>query len=363
MADFKALLNDPTREVQRVGEFVGIDVNDEVTLPLRTLRDQLAVSQGGGAGEVPDSLAALLPRTEALGERSRELLARPLTPPRTAKWSAPTDSPLRSVYTQSFPEFLNQLGGSMLVSTYQTGKLICARHDGGNSTPTSGTSRGRWGWRSLRGGLRSAPARRSSTTATSRRWLPRSSRRASTMPASSPEQALHRRHPHPRDRFRQGRAVAGRDQLLLSRDARRGAQLHPPLEAAVRLGAHERGPLPPERTLRDRRRAGYVTALGETDAPGRWRENKAGGGILIDVETGEPFSAGFRCPTHRDGTTGGCGCSSRARGRSRSRIRTTGRSRPSRSYRASPVALSSREAWRSSVSRRSARPPPSAGCR
>ncbi len=85
VADFKALLNDPTREVQRVGEFVGIDVNDEVTLPLRTLRDQLAVSQGGGAGEVPDSLAALLPRTEALGERSRELLARPLTPPRTAK--------------------------------------------------------------------------------------------------------------------------------------------------------------------------------------------------------------------------------------------------------------------------------------
>jgi uncharacterized protein (TIGR03032 family) len=31
----------------------------------------------------------------------------------------------------------------------------------------------------------------------------------------------------------------------------------------------------------------YVTALGETDAPGGWRENKRDGGILIDVETNE----------------------------------------------------------------------------
>jgi uncharacterized protein (TIGR03032 family) len=40
----------------------------------------------------------------------------------------------------------------------------------------------------------------------------------------------------------------------------------------------------------------FVTALGETDAPGGWRENKASGGILIDVETGETVLSGLSMP-------------------------------------------------------------------
>jgi uncharacterized protein (TIGR03032 family) len=40
----------------------------------------------------------------------------------------------------------------------------------------------------------------------------------------------------------------------------------------------------------------YVTALGETDAPGGWRENKASGGILIDVESGETVLSGLSMP-------------------------------------------------------------------
>ena len=131
VTDFKTLLNDPQRELERICEFVAVEPSENVTLPLRSLRDQLAVSGGMDAEEVPDELRELLPSTEQLAERSKELVARPTTPPRSAKWSAPADSPLRSVYTQTFPEFLNQLGSSLLVSTYQTGKLICARHDAG----------------------------------------------------------------------------------------------------------------------------------------------------------------------------------------------------------------------------------------
>jgi uncharacterized protein (TIGR03032 family) len=40
----------------------------------------------------------------------------------------------------------------------------------------------------------------------------------------------------------------------------------------------------------------YVTALGETDERGGWRENKAGGGILIDVESGETVLSGLSMP-------------------------------------------------------------------
>jgi uncharacterized protein (TIGR03032 family) len=40
----------------------------------------------------------------------------------------------------------------------------------------------------------------------------------------------------------------------------------------------------------------YVTALGETDAPMGWRSNKARGGILMDVETGEVITRGLSMP-------------------------------------------------------------------
>jgi uncharacterized protein (TIGR03032 family) len=43
-------------------------------------------------------------------------------------------------------------------------------------------------------------------------------------------------------------------------------------------------------------RVRYVTALGETDEPGGWRENKASGGVLIDVESSETIVPGLSMP-------------------------------------------------------------------
>ena len=45
----------------------------------------------------------------------------------------PADQPpaLRSVHTASFPRVLEEVGSSVLVTTYQAGKLIVLRHDGG----------------------------------------------------------------------------------------------------------------------------------------------------------------------------------------------------------------------------------------
>src|SRR5262245_7285194 len=40
-------------------------------------------------------------------------------------------SPLRSVHTTSLPALLEQLGLSVLLTTYQAGKLILVRADGG----------------------------------------------------------------------------------------------------------------------------------------------------------------------------------------------------------------------------------------
>ncbi len=47
-------------------------------------------------------------------------------PPR----AAPEKSTLRAVHTANFPELLRQLGASILVTTYQAGKLVIVREEG-----------------------------------------------------------------------------------------------------------------------------------------------------------------------------------------------------------------------------------------
>ena len=44
---------------------------------------------------------------------------------------APTEPPLRSVHTTNFPQILGELGASLLVTTYQAGKLVMLRADAG----------------------------------------------------------------------------------------------------------------------------------------------------------------------------------------------------------------------------------------
>jgi uncharacterized protein (TIGR03032 family) len=297
VTDFKTLVNDPKRELERICGFVGLEASEEVTRPLRSLRDQLAVSGEGDVTAPPEELRDLLPRTGELAARSRELLARPTTPPRTANWSAPSDSPLRSVYTQSFPEFLNRLGSSLLVSTYQTGKLICARHDGGQlNTHFRDFARPM--------GLAVAAGRIAIGT------------RAEVLdyrdfPAVAPKVEPRGRHDAcflPRNRhftgdiriheiaFAQGELwlVATNFSCLATLDAEHSflPRWKPPFISA--LTSEDRCHLNGLCVIDDEPR--YVTALGESDVAGGWRENKASGGVLIDVASGETVLRGLSMP-------------------------------------------------------------------
>jgi uncharacterized protein (TIGR03032 family) len=298
VTDFKALLNDPLRELERICEFVAIEASEEVTRPLRSLRDQLAVSDEDGAGdEVAPELAELLARTEKVAERSRELLARPIRAPRTAIWSAPSDSPLRSVYTQSFPEFLNQLGSSMLVSTYQTGKLICARHDGGQlNTHFRNFARPM--------GLAVAPGRFAVGTraevldyrnfaAVAPKVEPRGKHDACFLPRNKHFTGDVRIH---EIAFAQGELwlVATNFSCLATLDAEHSfiPRWKPPF--ITQFTSEDRCHLNGLCVIDDEPR--YVTALGQTDQPGGWRENKASGGILMDIESGEVVLEGLSMP-------------------------------------------------------------------
>jgi uncharacterized protein (TIGR03032 family) len=297
VANWKALVNDPKDEVERICGFVGLEVDDEVTRPLRALRDELAATDQAGSNGAPEALAELLPRTEELAERGRELLARPLTPTRAAASSSPADSPLRSVYTQSFPQFLEQLRSSLLVSTYQTGKLICARHDRGTvNTHFRDFNRPM--------GLAVAPGRIAVGT------------RAEVLdyrnvPAVAPKVEPQGRHDAcfvVRNKhftgdvrihevaFAQGELwiVATNFSCLATLDAQHSfvPRWAPPF--ITELTNEDRCHLNGLCVIDDQVR--YVTALGESNQPGGWRENKAGGGILIDTASNETVLTGLSMP-------------------------------------------------------------------
>ena len=55
----------------------------------------------------------------------------PATTQATPTATEPGPSPLRSLHTESFPALLEHLGVSLLVTTYQAGKLVVLRCDNG----------------------------------------------------------------------------------------------------------------------------------------------------------------------------------------------------------------------------------------
>jgi hypothetical protein len=68
--DFKALLNDPMRELDRICEFVAIESSEEVTRRCALCASQLAVSDGDSGPEVP----AELKESAAADRRARRAL-------------------------------------------------------------------------------------------------------------------------------------------------------------------------------------------------------------------------------------------------------------------------------------------------
>ena len=108
----------------------------------------------------------------------------------------------------------------------------------------------------------------------------------------------------------------------------------------------------------------YVTALGQTDAPGGWRADKARGGVLMDVEAARCLRAGLSMPHSPRWYAGRLWvCESGVGHARRSSTRAPGGTRRSRRRPASPAGWTSPATWRSSGCRRCASRPSSAASR
>jgi uncharacterized protein (TIGR03032 family) len=185
----------------------------------------------------------------------------------------------------------------MLVTTYQTGKLICARHDGGLvnthfrdfNRPMGITANGdrfALGTRAEVLDYRNFPAVAPKIDPPGKHdaaFVPRNSHFTGDIQIHEVE-------------FAQGELwiVATSFSCLATLDANHSfvPRWTPPFITA--LQPEDRCHLNGLCVIDDEIR--YVTALGQTDEPGGWRPGKASGGILIDIASGEIVLEGISMP-------------------------------------------------------------------
>jgi uncharacterized protein (TIGR03032 family) len=208
--------------------------------------------------------------------------------------------PLRAAHTPNFPTLLKQLGASLLVTTYQAGKLVMVR-DEGNQLNTHyrafkapmglaladagaklaiGTTIQIWEFRDNRD-----VARRLETAGTHDAcYLPRSSHVTGNVLI----------HEMAYGDCGELWFVNTRFSCLATRDPEASftPRWRPPfvteLEPSDRCHLNGLGMMDGKPK--------YVTALGETNTMGGWRPNKAKGGLLIDVDSGSILCRGLSMP-------------------------------------------------------------------
>jgi uncharacterized protein (TIGR03032 family) len=212
--------------------------------------------------------------------------------------AAGAPSPLRAVHTPNFPSLLRQLGGSLLVTTYQAGKLVMVRDEGDHLNTHFRSFQAPMGL-ALQGDRLAV-----GTAVQVWEFVDVPAVTAKLEPAGRHDACFLPRGCHVTGNIQIHEMAWGKDQELwvvntrfsclctLDRSASFTPRWRPPFVTA--LEPSDRCHLNGLGMLEGRPR--YVTALGPTDAPAGWRENKAHGGIVMDVATGQVLAQGLSMP-------------------------------------------------------------------
>jgi uncharacterized protein (TIGR03032 family) len=307
VASHDDLVERPAEEIARLCHFLGLGWDHE-------LRARTVPAPEPGTAAVVDGV---LGKVQAEMERARDLFARrpkvvaaappslPEPAPSTEDLAAaprPVEdtwagSPLRSVHTESFPQILSQLGVSLLVSTYQSGRVFVLRAAGPNLNTH---------FRSFRSPMGLAVGASSLAIGTERHvWMYRNVPAVTRQlqPAGQHDACFlpYRAHVTGDIRLHE-MAFAGEELWLVNTrfsclctlDAQHSfvPRWRPPFVTA--LAAEDRCHLNGLAVIDGQPR--FVTALGRTDASNGWRADKARGGVVVDVSSGEVAAAGLSMP-------------------------------------------------------------------
>ncbi len=216
-------------------------------------------------------------------------------PPRSG---AQAEGSLRAVHTANFPGLLRRIGASLLVTTYQAGKLVLVRDEGDHLNTHFRTFPAPMGM-ALAGGRLALGTKLqvwefTDVPAVAAKLDPPGRHDACFLPRASHVTGNIQGHELAWDADGALWVVNTRFSCLctLDRSASFAPRWRPPFVSALEptdrchlngLGMVDGRPI-------------YATALGETDKPMGWRASKARGGILMDVATGEVITRGLSMP-------------------------------------------------------------------
>ncbi len=224
--------------------------------------------------------------------------------PATAPEALP---PLRSVHTTTFAEILERFGVSVLVTTYQAGKLVLLRADGGLVNTHFRTFLKPMGLALQGGRLAIGTAREvcefHNVPAAAAKLQPEGKHDACFLPRSNHftgEVLIHEMAwvaSPPGGGEGRGDEVCFANTRFsclctLDRDHSFVPRWRPPFISA--LAPEDRCHLNGLGVVDGHVR--YVTALGETDTAGGWRANKKNGGVLLEMPSGEVLARGLSMP-------------------------------------------------------------------
>ncbi|MEO6807601.1 MAG: TIGR03032 family protein [Isosphaeraceae bacterium] len=250
-----------------------------------------------GRNNMATQRAATRPTAKPTEQNGRDrLLSTPDAP------AGPTEDagPLRAAHTPNVPAILRQLGASLLVTTYQAGKLVMVRDEGDHLNTHFRSFKAPMGLALADGGARLAIG--TTIQVWEFRDNPDVARRLE--PAGTHDGCYLPRASHVTGNVMIHEMAFGAGGQLWFVNTRFSclATLDPESSFVPRW----RPPFVTELEPSDRchlnglgmvdGRPKYVTALGETNDIGGWRANKARGGLLMDVGSGEVLCRGLSMP-------------------------------------------------------------------
>jgi len=286
VVDHERLIADPQHEVTRLCAFLGLDWDRVLTAPLTT---RVSLVDGVTASAVAEALPLVSEVAEATARLAGADAAMPSP-------SAPMPAPFASRHTLSFPELLSSLGVSVLLSTYQSGRLILCRADGAHLNTH---------FRQLQVPMGIAVDATRITVGTERRiFTYRNHPNAAATLGDAPYDACFLPlHMHISGNIQIHELAYVADELwaastrfssLVTFDDDHSfvPRWRPPFVSA--LAAEDRCHLNGFAVVNDR--VGFASALGLTDTAGGWRDEKGVGGVVLDVPSGEVVVSGLSMP-------------------------------------------------------------------
>jgi uncharacterized protein (TIGR03032 family) len=206
--------------------------------------------------------------------------------------------PLRAGHTPNFPALLRQLGASLLVTTYQAGKLVIVRDEGDHLNSHFRSFRAPMGMAldgdRLAVGTHTQVWEFVDVPAVTAKLDPPGRHDACFLPRSCHVTGNIQIHEMAWGSGKELWVVNTRFSCLstLDRSASFTPRWRPPFVTA--LEPTDRCHLNGVAMVDGRPR--IVTALGAADEPAGWRANKARGGIVMDVDSGEVITRGLSMP-------------------------------------------------------------------